>query len=471
MKSNFLSFLTSKWSFSACLLAVIFLSIQAIFLVAYNPGLMSPDSFDQLKQARLVTFFDWHPVFSTLYVYFFDNLFGSPIGVAVANSVLFLFFLLIIFETFKENRKQLYVVLAFYLVMPIYYLYNITLWKDVPYSYFLAIGVLFLYRFTRHHKIEDFILFLSATVLVTLFRYNGITVAIAAAISIILLPKVLPKFKVLGIVCLFAAIIISKSLVNLLLPSDHIPAIINLSNPYGILLSHMSSLPHTGGEELMVELEDLSVIIEPEKLAASYNPGFLPTLFFDPKIGLDHNKVLTHKRLVVKTFIKLFIRHPLLMSRSIIEHGALAWNPFKVANHGYYVVEAGGNVCDLVSRAYSEYKCEEYKLHDIQHVAFISPDFSKNLDSIIFNENYTNILFMRPAWYLYAMIISVLIFLRKQKKGLLAILIVSLPILAQTATMFFFVQAQDFRYHYALVSIAPVFVLMTFVIGGKGSSK
>lgn len=467
MKSNLLSFFTTKWTWHATLITIIFVSIQAIFLAAYNPGLMSPDSFDQLKQARHVIFFDWHPVFSTLYVYFFDNLFGSPIGVAFANSILYLFFLLLIFETFNQNKKQLYFVLAFYLVMPIYYLYNISLWKDVPYSYLLALATLFLYRFLLRNKITDIILFLFSTTLVSLFRYNGVTVAIAAAISLALLPRVSLRFKALSVSGLLVAIIISKSLVSLLLPSDHVPAIINLSNPYGILLSHMASLPNNGGVDLMTELDDLSVIIAPERLAASYNPGFLPTLFFDPKIGLDHNKVLTHKRLVVKTFFKLYFRHPLLITKSIVEHGSLAWNPFKVKGQGYYVVEAGGDVCSLDSRAYSEYKCNEYKVYDIRHIDFVGPDFSNKLDSVIFNEKYVTILLMRPAWYLYAMIISVYLFFRKKTNNLLGVIIIGLPILAQTITMFFFVQAQDYRYHYGLVVVAPVFLLMTYVLSRR----
>ena len=443
---------------------VIFILIQGIFLLAYNPGLMYQDSFDQLKEARNFFFTDWHPLFSTLYVYVFDKLFHSPIGISVANISIFVVFLGLLVNTFKNNTKLLPVILLFYCVMPVYYLFNISLWKDVPYSYFFSISILFLYRLIIGHNKKDFLALLICILLVTLFRHNGITVSIASIIAIFLLPKLTAKDKLSGVVVLLTSIVLIRVAMIALLPGATTPIAINKSNFFVVLMSHMASLPHNGNKKLINELKVLSPVIAPDKLAASYHPGYITTLLFTPSIGLDHNKVIANRTLIVKTFIKLFIRHPNLMIKSMLIHGSLVWSPTTLKGFGYYVVEPGGNVCTQDSRAYSLYKCDRYKAQNINYINFV-PGLSKNMD--LFINKYADIFFMRPVMYMLIIFFSVLLVDLRQKSKWRGIMIVILPLAAQIITMFFLAQAQDFRYHYGLVTIAPVFVLMMYGLSKK----
>jgi hypothetical protein len=431
---------------------------------------MSPDSFDQLSQARNFFFTNWHPLFSTLYVYFFDKLFGSPIGISIANTGIFLLFLLLSINTFKNNKKALTVSLLFYCFMPIYYLFNMALWKDVPYSYFLAISMVFLYRVLVNNKLKDLLLFITCILLVTLFRHNGITVAIAASTSILLLDGISKKIKLLTMSFLMISIIVMRLLLTSFLPGAQTPIIINQSNFYIVLMSHISSLPYYGGENLINELEPLSPVIDPQKLASSYRFGYLPILLFDLNVGLDHSKVLSHKKLIVKTFIELFLKYPLLISRSILVHGALVWSPIKLEESGYYIVEPGGDVCEKQSRAYSEYKCNEYKVQKIRYVNFISQDITEKLTALVFHQKYKNIFFMRPSIYLFAMVISATYLLARKRELGKKVIILTLPLTVQTFTMFFLSQSQDFRYHLSLAVIAPIFLIMIYKFS-KGDGK
>lgn len=471
MISKLANFIKSNVSWHYLIFILVFIYIQAIFLAAYNPGLMSPDSFDQLKQARGFFFTSWHPLFSTLYVYVFDRLFVSPIGISMANIGIFLLFILIVVGTFKENKKLLTVVLAFYCIMPIYYLYNLSLWKDVPYSYFLAMTIVFLYRVIVNKRIKDLILLLVCVLLVTLFRHNGITVTIATIVSVLLLPGISKNIKIIWITCLIAFIIIIRAILISTLPEAKTPVIINQSNFYIILMSHISSLPHNGHQGLINELEVLSPIIDPELLSASYYPGYITTLLFTPSIALDHTKIVDNKKLIVETFIKLFIKYPLLILRSIFIHGSLVWSPFTFKNSGYYVVERGGDVCLVGSSAYSEYKCDEYRIRDIEYFNFFAPNITEKVDKLIFNEKLNHIFFMRPVMFIGAIIISILWGIRKKSGLLKYILILTLPLIIQTLTMFFLAQAQDFRYHYSIAMVAPVFTLIMYGLSNQGLAK
>uniref|UniRef100_UPI0025D34E0D hypothetical protein n=1 Tax=uncultured Xanthomonas sp. TaxID=152831 RepID=UPI0025D34E0D len=61
----------------------------AITLMAYFPGLMSPDSEDQLMQATSFVFRDWHPPIMALLWSPILKLHDGPIGILMLFSALY----------------------------------------------------------------------------------------------------------------------------------------------------------------------------------------------------------------------------------------------------------------------------------------------------------------------------------------------------------------------------------------------
>src|SRR5713226_937585 len=61
----------------------------ALTVACFYPGYMSPDSVEQLAQARSGIFTDWHPAMMSFLWRFADKLFPGPFGMLLLNNLLF----------------------------------------------------------------------------------------------------------------------------------------------------------------------------------------------------------------------------------------------------------------------------------------------------------------------------------------------------------------------------------------------
>ncbi len=128
---------------------VFFLISTFVFFLwwaAFFPALMSTDSIGQWIQTMdLNKLSDWHPYLSTLYFYFLKLIYNSPATVSLFQIIWTAALFSYIFNFFiKVGLKKIYIYVLFIFFVtsiPIG-LFNISLWKDVPFSLCL-IGFLF----------------------------------------------------------------------------------------------------------------------------------------------------------------------------------------------------------------------------------------------------------------------------------------------------------------------------------------
>ncbi|HLL22663.1 MAG TPA: hypothetical protein VK427_11050 [Kofleriaceae bacterium] len=100
----------------------------AFLLYAY-PGLMTRDSFDQLRQARTGVFSDDHPPMMQAIVWLTDPLLAGPIGPVVVQSVMLLAGAYLLLRRILAPHIAALVAVAFFLFPPVVAVMT-TMWKD-----------------------------------------------------------------------------------------------------------------------------------------------------------------------------------------------------------------------------------------------------------------------------------------------------------------------------------------------------
>lgn len=261
--------------------------IFLLWLFAYFPACMSNDSFDQWHQARTLKFHNIHPYMHTFYITFFQRVFHTPAAVAVfqilMTSTCFSWF----FHYFwKHNVSKTLLVLLFVLFctsIPIG-IYNITLWKDVPFSVLVILMAFFLGKkcIERKWSKSEIIYFIILALTVMLFRHNGI-------VYLIFLPIVLHCYfpqKVIRWsmpVILIALYFFFAYLIPRLLPiQDRLSPCYKYSVIYHASIGFYSHQPYTVITEKTREL--LESAIPPEELRRRYNPSQFDQILYNRQL-------------------------------------------------------------------------------------------------------------------------------------------------------------------------------------------
>lgn len=176
-------FLTKgRWFFWLVFLSGI--ASNMLWLLAEWPGCMTPDSVHVNVELNTLKITNHHPYLYTLYMLGLHNIYDSPLTVVLFQLISFhavvAGWLLFVFR----NGVRWYLILPLYfltfLSIPIN-LYNITLWKDIPYNTLVLFWALFLtacYYMKRQGqliKLSGVQLVLLSVVFVFLctFRHNG----------------------------------------------------------------------------------------------------------------------------------------------------------------------------------------------------------------------------------------------------------------------------------------------------------
>ncbi len=137
-----------RWIFWAFF--IVSTTVFSLWLMAYWPAAMTNDSLDQWVQQKTLTFSNWHPYIYALGLAFLSQIFDSPAPVAMFQLLSTAALGSYVFYFAIREGVRFYLILpffvAFVLSIPVG-LYNITMWKDVPFSVltsFFAFALFFL---------------------------------------------------------------------------------------------------------------------------------------------------------------------------------------------------------------------------------------------------------------------------------------------------------------------------------------
>ena len=169
--------------------------IWTIYLLAFWPGQMSPDSLSQWKEVMTGNFRDWHPAFHSMTLWLITRFWDSPPAVAFTQ----IFFLgltagwgLVILQKLGVPKLLNFIVCLFFALTLVNGLMVIALWKDVAYSIaVLAMTLIVLQIVSSNGKWilerRAWIFFGVIIALTAIYRHNGVSTALGTPIILIVI--------------------------------------------------------------------------------------------------------------------------------------------------------------------------------------------------------------------------------------------------------------------------------------------
>ena len=317
--------------FISSLIAI--LLFWAIYIIAYYPGILTPDSSYQILQAFNIhtKYSDWiipldpmvnitnhHPFLHTLILggcvqfgrMILNDNFGiflyTLLQVGVLSSTLA--YTIKYLKIIKISSKIRFIILAIYCIVPMFPFYAITAVKDTIYTSFIILYFIKLYDFIKFYKeknieIKNMISMLLIILAISLFRNNGIYVVVISLIPALFYSK--KNIKRMAIVFIIY-ILLYKLYTGVLLPYFKITDTSireTLSIPFQQTARYVKE---HGGDVTEHEKEVIDKILIYETIDTRYTPEIA-----DP-VKNEFNKYTTKEEL--EEYIKIwkdgFFKYP-----------------------------------------------------------------------------------------------------------------------------------------------------------------
>lgn len=169
-------------SYKAYLLpCTILLAVYLLWWLAYYPGIMTPDSLDQWRQAISHSYSDAHPFTSSLVMSFFRAIYDTPAWISLLQVIIMSGTIGLTLGYCVRRGVSKYIVgtlLAGFALWPVFGIYTVTIWKDILFSIFIVIAsiLLFIIIADKQYRNQRWPLICLAVIaaLIALWRHNGI---------------------------------------------------------------------------------------------------------------------------------------------------------------------------------------------------------------------------------------------------------------------------------------------------------
>ncbi len=165
--------------------ALIFGAVNSSVFAPFWPGIMSQDSLVIWRASGLPgVYINTHPILNQIFYMYLRGFWNNPAVVPTAHILAASLLIASVFDRIRKAGATLWHLMPFFLLilfsLPIH-LYNIVLWKDIPFALLVtAWGIFFVFTYSR--KVEGGWLFsasqwgvlLLAYILLGFFRHNGL---------------------------------------------------------------------------------------------------------------------------------------------------------------------------------------------------------------------------------------------------------------------------------------------------------
>lgn len=438
-----------RWSWVAYALPCI--AIWSVYLLAYWPGLMSPDSLDQWSQVLTGHFNNAHPAIHTLTIWLVTRLLLSPTAVALMQIA----FLSTIFGATMQELARWgvpvavrLIITALFALSPVNGLMVITIWKDVAYTIALlgVFSILLCLVRTRGkwlHSLRHTTILCGALACVALYRYNGLPVAILLVGALVIwLKSRRERLRILAIasIAIILYVAITGPLYDLLkvTPMSPLFASQQLVHQVGAIVQERETFTESD-RVLLAGIQPLAV------WKRTYNCYSLNPLIYNGAVNPDYFDV--H----VVQFRELWLRYLLQDSKSILQHqecvSSLIWQVMQPPTGYLDTVPStpiSSNTAGLVSNS---------QLPAVQ-------SFLIRLANQVRQPSYIWWAW-RPALYLYlTLLIIVTTAIRLRRKS---ILVLALPSILNSLILLALITVQDFRFQYPIYVIGLITPALLFI--------
>jgi hypothetical protein len=427
------------------------IAIWAVYLVAFWPGLMSPDSIAQWDQVLQTSFSNNYPAFHTLTNWLITRIWLSPAAVAVAQIIaLACVFSLTIheLELWGVGPRIRALVTAVFCLSPVNGMLVITLWKDIPYTSAMLGLFMVVLRMVRTEgrwlqTAPGMVTLWLVLLLVSLFRHNGVLMVGLFLVFMLIVWRTVCFKQLLRVSVrwILVFIIITVPVYRLIgvAPMAKFFARQNLMHQIGAMIHH-------GVIESRSDLSFLALIQPIDGWVKYYNCYSLNVLVYNEHV--QHQFLESHADQLVD-----------IWKRSILRHLDVVWEHQKcVTSLLWQITEPQSREGRLYT---TELKIVENdfnlqtqslwpRVHDIIYYV-VNLSHSPNLIWFLW----------RPAFYLYGLLLCVCLAAIRRKN--ISILQVALPAVLNSIVWLAVITTQDFRFQYPVYVMALIAPALLFV--------
>ena len=419
--------------------------LWCLYLIAFYPGTMSPDSLDQWRQMLTFSFADTHPVFHTLCNWLITRVWLSPAAIALVQ-ICFLAtvvgFVLVQMEKAGVPRWACGGLAAIFALWPANGMYAVTLWKDVPYSASMLwlTGVLiavvrtegrWLYERRNRTHLTVALLF------VLMFRHNGVVPVVATlAAMAVMFREEWKRIVRVALMCLMAVFLLKGPVYSAL---HVVPAAPwqGMSMP----IHQVAAMVHEGAALDAEERALLERIFPLDLWSKGYNRYTADTVVHHQKF--DKAVFDANSGAFARLWLHLAWQHPGVAIKDWARMTSLLWQ-VKEPEDGY------------TFSTQKDIDPNVFGLESAHRMGFLEQGLM-NVVQITESREW-NWLFWRPALWMYLLIGAAAVLILRFGKGHL---LLAVPVLANAAGLLLTMPAQDSRYVYATLLIVPVLGVMT----------
>lgn len=431
-----------------CIFLIIFF-IFGFALLSFFPAILTSDCTSQIRQAEDNSYSLGHPVIHTFII---GNL--SKLGGVWVPA----FFQIIVFDliwtlgckiarkdnsTLKNKIFQI-IVTSIISIMPLNFLYSITLWKDILYSYsFLAMIICIFIGIKRDFKysIKEIILTSLAITCVMKFRYNGAAIGIIMFLILLLLNFI--KQRKIKTSILFICTLIVFNLIASLPQKIYVEKNQSNSNIGSVGGAFNGTILHTMGALLNSDIsleedekEFLNSILDIEEWKEKYNPYTASSIHYNPNLKSRIFNTEQGNKKLKQIFIKSIKQQPRVTFIHFARVNSIWWS----------ISEKSGMHSVVLSNDW---------IHEIENGRYDTRPILQIGNELLIK--YTNKTMTHTKIYklIYKPIVSIIvsvicitaIFLKNKRKNIWYILII-LPMLLNIGTYIPLITSQDQRYFY-----------------------
>ncbi|MDE6406465.1 MAG: hypothetical protein K2M20_12540 [Lachnospiraceae bacterium] len=339
--ANFVRSHTALCAFLCCLLCWL-----PYYLYQY-PGIMTPDSINQLEQILgVIPWSNHHPWVHTLVFGLFYHIGYALTGNMVTAVSVYTFFQMCLLagsvayfiSTLRSHKIRPFVLLlimAFYALIPYHAVFSVTVWKDIPFAAAVLLFSCALLRLSVQNRVcaGNLLVFMISGVMICLFRSNGWYAFLLA------LPFLLFGFRHKAKAVyppLFAALLLAITVKYPVMNTFHVQQpdfIESVCIPMQQITAVICNDRYLSEEELTL----IENVVDLTYIRDLYNPTFADNIKELVRAG-NQDYLVAHKNEFLKLWIDLGLRYPGDYLTAYINQTYGYWYP----DSFYLVAEAEG---------------------------------------------------------------------------------------------------------------------------------
>jgi hypothetical protein len=433
------------------------------YWLAFYPGVLSFDSVLQWDQLSRLAITDTHPAIHTIFMWLLTRLWYSP---AIISLFQVTFASLVIGYGLnsiqKATRLSPWVLIGVGVLIsanPLVGIMNVTLWKDVIYSWMILLLTIFLFNMiiTRGEWITSVWHFIGLGICLAsiwLFRFNGFPVVLTFLLAGVIIYKKYNRQLLFGsLVTLGLIILVQGPLYSLF----KVNRMVHYS--YGIALIHpvVAYISQGIGSSILTDqekayLDQISPLNKPWPYSC-----YDGTVFYYN--NTDLTPVMRDPGTMARIFIKLAMADPLVLLRHYVCLSSFAWQPNQP--HNVYLET-------ILFDNYNLNLTPEWKVYqDVVTQKPILMQLHQQVERVVNAEWHrdTAMILWRPAVYMYAFLIGLVLLTIRARRWIW--LLLAIPLATQSIVIMFTTQLQALRYQYPVYLISMMFTITLFILAFK----